>query len=1324
MTSTKIRPGPKISLPQKIGDIARSALYANKPDNWILGESPGDDFGYDFLVTAFDPTSQEAQCAFQIQLKGTTQQKARLQNKNVLSYGFNRSTLNLWHRSGFAVIVAIVDLVDTTDQKEASVCYHLANYDLQDILPSLPVDQDVVFLHVPRNQVVHKDLDILPLILPYLDEIGYGQQLARERRRAEGSLSPDIIISKRANSEDGNSLDYEVTSDEVEVLIAASAHKVVLQAALVALRAGEYDQVLEICPDPTKESSETEAKDTAISAYLRSLAFDAIGDSDSAQTQITLALSLQPNCDDIVAAASHQRLKAIEPGDISTSLLVDLLRELEGFSGLSVSIVKAKLHALLGDFESARKTLAPFPYHKIAIDEIVVSVVEQAWDKVLDGVDTAKEISTLRPKQRLWLDGLAARAHFELALKDVERPESGDFIIPSTGFPQIDYERLRLAYQVSKRAMQAAQRLNWPTDIKYILDIYPISATILGYSTEAMPLLASLGLTRASVTAIREVVSKMAVQLDQPEIVLQLARNKGDSAEFQDELSIVAMAYLKANLVDKALEIATDHYLSNSNSTDIYLTTLLSLGIAASSTLNHQLVEKIRSRLASDDGEAKHYLAILNSAIMVQQNFLQRFDAISELHSYWSDNAHPPVLGFHLLLNINPTIEKEAKFFVEIAEELELHSSLSSDALADYGQALLALGRTHEAVLKLRSALARFNENPKLRSILGVALEANGQSSEAFEIFEQLLDEGKASETARRYFVEIATRMGFFEVAEKQVRAAYSKAESREHKLKLLNTLFQLLLAEGNNPQQLEEVAWEYGRLANQSDEREEGIFLQEYLVATLRENLIISEERIDEFRHRLDAYNLKFPDSSFLWRAEIPSEGPPEAILTALNEAIGLTDEDIENAKATERKMDRGSLQVPFSWRPCGFLKNISDVFMLWEVRKDAPIERAALHFSSNVAGYSRKQPQDVGASDAVLSLTSLLLLDELNLLELVLNTFPRLIIARSTLVTLQNARNTFTGGWGGDKATRIIEQLQRQFSKISHPPYHSEELKRGFPAWYYEEKKAVEQQNTFYFSDDIVETFLVCGPFDQAKSSMSTIDFLTWADQQAGIITPSKVADIIGQMTSLKVMALNVEMRYFIASIPQSLNEATSKEQAEVILQSANTYNFILKAVWHHFKPFEELLSHFSTIMSYLLEKGKANDEVLISLWLHWIGTVRFQTKPNIPLITKITHAFLRILSRLDTPEETVSKLWQSYWSALGRGLGVDLNAAEDYVGIENVAILLGSLRAQVEHETLATTLFEKAKLGLVPGTQLEGLFSSRYVDSMAKKVIENQK
>ena len=1025
MTAKITRKGLGLSHAQKIGDLARSALYANKPDNWQLGEIGGDDFGYDFQVIAFDPEGEGAQCAFNIQLKGTTQKKARLADGRCLSYPFDRTTLNLWHRSGFAVLVVIVDLIETQDQKIATVHYHFANHDLDDILPTLPTDQETVRLHVPTNQLVHKDLDILPVVLPYLDEVADARQVSRDRRRAGGAAAPDRMSIGTAAPNASVPLSHGLAGDEIETLINMSPKRAELQAALAALRSGDYESVLELCPHPSEETLQEERQDTAIAAHLRSMALEAVGNSKSANVLTILAMSLLPDCDGIVAADAQKQLEAIEFGDKGQQARNKLLESLVFHSGASVTSVKAKILALNGDFERAREILKPFPPEQVATTEIVVSIVERAWGRALAEVTTARELTALRPKQRLWLDMLEARVQFELAFRAVPRPADGDFIIPSTGLPQVDYDRLRLAYYASRSAMLAAQRLNWPADIKYVLDVFQISAMLLGYIAEAMPFMAALGQARAAVTMIREVVAKIAVQNDQPEIALQLGERAGSSPNFEHEASVMAVAALKAGQIDKALEFVTDDFLSDTSSKDVYLTSLLVLGMTANSTLRTDLLERIRTRLDRNT-EARHYRAILDSIILVQQSPLQRPAAIQKLHAYWSENGRPTVVGYHLLNNTDSLREDEAKLFVEVAESLEIENSLGQEQLTDYGQSLLTVGRADKAVTKLRSASSRFRSDPKIQSLLGIALEINGQSPEAFKLFEQLLNEGKASDTARRYFVNIAVRMGFFGRAEKQVRAAYAKASARDHKLRLLNTLFQLLIAEGKRPEQIEEVAWEYGRQANQSDDREEGIFLQEYFMATLREDLKIKEGRVDEFRWRLDAYCERFPNSKFLRRAQVPTDGPPQAMLAALQEATGLTNEEIEKGNAIERKMDHGALEVPFSWRPRRFLRNIPDLFMLWEIRKRAPIERAALHFRTSITGYDRTVPKNIDTCEPVLSLTSLLLLDELGLLALVLNTFPRLVVARATLIVLQQARNTFTSSWGHEKAARIIEWLQ----------------------------------------------------------------------------------------------------------------------------------------------------------------------------------------------------------------------------------------------------------------------------------------------------------
>lgn len=1323
MDEYTIKKGPGLAPPQKIGDLARSALYANKPDDWFLGEQPGDDFGYDFQAIAFDPNGQGAQCAFNIQLKGTTQKASKLADGTALTYPFNKSTLNLWHRSGFAVLVVIVDLTETQDPKSAPVHYHFANYDLQEILPTLPDDQQTVRLHVPRDRVVHQHLDILPEVLPYLDEIASAQREHRERRRAAGTTTPDSMSLGAADA--SASIGPTSFSDEIETLIEASANPIELKAALTALRTGDYERVLEYCPPPTADFCHSQPKDASIIAYLRSMAFDALGNSDAARELIRQAALLAPDCDSFIGAVAQKQLETIEFGEAGQHARDELLQSIEHHTGPSVTTVKAKILALDRDFTGARVKLEGFPRDKIVTVEIAVSIIERNWNRALTEVATARELPTLKPRQRLSLDLFEARARFEQAFQAVPRPAEGEFIIPSTGLAHIDYDSLRLAYDAGMAAMMAAQRLNWPSEVQYVLDVFPLAAMLLGHVADAMPLLAAVGLARAEVTPIREIVAKLAVQYDQPEIALQLKQRAGASAPFEHEDAVMAVAALKAGHIGKALNFVSDDFLADPSSKDVYLTSLALLGMAANSTLEAALFEKIRARL-DIDANARHWGAILDSAVSVQQSPLRRPEAIRKLHAYWTENGRPNNVGYHLLTNTDPQSEDEAQLFLEVAQSLEVENDFGNEQLADYGQALLTLGKAEEAVAKLRSASNRFRDDPKILSLLGVALEISGQSAEAFELFEQLLNSGKASELARRYFVEIAARMGFFERAEEHVRAAYAATTDRRRKLHLLNTLFQLLLAEGKRPEETAEIAWEYGKQANQSDEREEGIFLQEYLVATLPETLPIRQDRLEEFRRRLDAYAERFPKSKYLWRADVPSDGPPEAMVAALKEAVGLTDADIQNANATERKMDRGALEVPFSWRPRRFLQNVSDVFMLWEIRKSAPLERAAMHFRANVADYDRGTPQDLYDREAVLSLTSLLLLDELGLLELVTKTFPHLVVARATLVALQEARSAVAGGWGRGRATRIMGQLQQSFSKISHPPQAGNEDVHGvIPAWHEEEKRAMGHPRRVYFSDDIVETFLVCtgGENILHKPSISTVEFMTWADKTAHVVSPHQVADVIGHMTRLKVMSVTIEQHYLIAAIPDALNKATSQAQAEAAWHDAETLRSILDGVWTHFSAFEELRNHFAGNISYLLT-ASANEEVLVSLWLRWLGTVRFQPKPNYPAIDKMLAAFVAILAQLPENKDAVSLHWHSFWTALHRGLGAELDRPEDRLAIEGVAKMLGRGRAKKETEATAAVQFEKAKLGLEAGTEREEWFTAQYIESMVQAELVERK
>lgn len=1316
--------GPGTSPAQRIGENARSALYANKPELWALSDKGGLDFGYDLeahVIAAADSDYEGVQVLLSIQLKGTTQPQARSADKRTISHSFCRRTLNLWHNSGIPIVVAIADLIDDQDPKTAKVFYRFINPDLDEILSALPREQKSVTLGVSVEQEIHRKLDILPVVRPYLDELQDLRRLQREKSKAAGTAGP----SMPGTSVQQVGSDFAAASaagDEIDALV-DDLESPELKAGLGSYRSGDYERTLAVVPRPTEEHIAAAPASAAVAAYLRGRAFEAVGAVEKSEEMLALAWQLLPKNDDIAAAFGQRRLNTIDLGPHGRPAREGLLSLLDKHGGPSVACLKAKLYALEGDFERARGLLARLTENKSATTFVVVSVLERSWKRALSEVESGRSITTLTDRGRYWLDVLEARSHFELALEGVARPEDKPFVIPASGMAGIDYWQLQFAYDASLRAMLAAQRLGWPVDTQYLLDVFPASAMLLGHATDALPLLIALALARPKVTTIREVASKFAIQLDRADVVIELAELGRGSEPFEHEQAVMAVASYKSGNLARAFSYITPEFLSDSSSDDVYLTSLLMMGTAAQASLRNDVLEKIKARLNADE-VSRHYGAILECAVKVGSSLLQRPAAIRGLYEYWKENGRPKVVGYNLLTNADPTDLDQAGMVVEIGYDLNPAESLDAEHTADLGQALLNLDRPVEAVEILEVACKRFRDEPRLQSLLGIALELTGQPAKAFELIERLLASGEATESARRYFVQIALRMGYLERAEEQVRAAYAKAQKRERRLQHLNTLFQVLLAMGNRATDVESIAWEYGKVANKDDEREEGLFLQQYIVATLPKEPPVPPERLAEFRDRIQAYTERFPESRYFWQAKIPTEGPPEALQAALQQAAGITAEEVAGREAVERRMDAGLLQVPFSWRPRRFLRNIPDAFMLWEVRKAAPLERAGLHFSCSVDGFDRGTPRaDLKQFEVVVSLTSLMVLDEIGLLDVVLDQFDRIVVARSTLIALQAAKNPLSSGWGYARADRIIGALQRRFAKVSHPPYLPESKQKGLPEWYHEDKAAMADGKRLYLADDIVEAAVVCGVGDATKPSMSTVDFLNWADKEE-VLDPYQIADALGQLARLKIGGLRVEQRYLVAAIPDSLQEASDAKAAGAAMEHAESLRSILDGIWDSSIPFETLLSHFAQTLAYLISKGNAREEVLVAFWLRWLAAVRFQVRPKETAMGKLAIAFVSSLSLLPVDGEAVTRLWRALWTTVNRGLGKELREPEDIASAKSVAAVLGRGTADPEAAETAGAMFRKARSGLQQDTDVDTAFHAAYIDAAAKYAMEQRK
>jgi hypothetical protein len=226
--------GPGVTDSQQIGIDAQSTLHANKPLLWDLGAISGSDFGVDFQFTLFDSGGAGGQYYCNVQLKGTTLAKSRIQEGKYLSYGFDRTTLNIWHNSGLAIFVTIADLIDSRDPKEAKIDYLLANPELEVALSGLPPKQQKVTLRVPTSQLVHRHLDILPDVRRYFEEIREAVQILRARKRASGETPPIPGSMERRAADHGANLDVSTAGDSIEILVQSLAGRKDLERALSA----------------------------------------------------------------------------------------------------------------------------------------------------------------------------------------------------------------------------------------------------------------------------------------------------------------------------------------------------------------------------------------------------------------------------------------------------------------------------------------------------------------------------------------------------------------------------------------------------------------------------------------------------------------------------------------------------------------------------------------------------------------------------------------------------------------------------------------------------------------------------------------------------------------------------------------------------------------------------------------------------------------------------------------------------------------------------------------------------------------------------------
>ncbi|WP_435013172.1 DUF4365 domain-containing protein [Xanthomonas arboricola] len=1313
------RPGRGKS--QLIGQDAVSAFSSSRPRRWAINGNSDADYGIDYLVTSFNE-NELADHVFQVQLKGTTVKSSRLADGITFSYGFDRSTLNLWHSTITPVVVVIADFIDGQDPKTAPVYYKFVSPELDEVLGGKDEDQASVVIRIPRNQVLTRELDLSSEIEKYLAEYRDARRQIREQSESSGDRIPQSPYTIPKIKDVAGTHDRVIDLGDVglEELIKTLTSSEELGAAFVAIRQGDVLRALGETKGFVANRDLATELEQGLAEFLRFQALSLAGRNIEAKQHLNSASSLAPEVDAIRGALAQQELDAIAFGEEGAASRAELITKLESATGPSCRIVLSKLQALERNFSGARATLEGVPVLAATIPKITTTIVEGDWPRVIDEVAIGISTPGITKLQELTLFIFEARARFQLAMGELEWPDDGELTIPPSGLPGMHLDQLNNAYELCEKALLIAHGLNWPTVIGYIMDVVAISTMTLGRIDKMMPTLASLGLARAHDDQIRPAITRLALNADQPALVVQMREKAGSTELSADEELTVGVAACQMGNPVLGFKYVEAVDLATLRDSDSCLASLLMIGVAAHAASRVDILSKVTRRL-NETERSKPFAAMLGATVAVKNSALSRTDALSELMAQWEDLGRPDPIARHIILNSDATSLEEAERVILVGTHMSGHAVLDDDQVLALGRAYLTKADYESAIDVLSSGYDQY-QGPRLKSLLGVALELGGRPGQAFQVFSELVDSGMASESTWRYFVNGAVRFGLTEKAETLVRGQLMVTTNRDKRLQLFAMLYQIESLSKGRSDVLWGIANQYGAIANRDSEKEEGMFLQFALMSSAggaREEIKAGS---DELRERITAFLGKFPESKYFRSFELPDSNDAASLIDALNSALGITPDDQARHHATMRALERGELPVPFTWRPQKFLRNASDVLTLWHLSKSVPIENAAWHFNTLAEGIERKLPQNLQSKSVVVSLLSLLVLEELGMLELALDAFQTIVVARGTLIALQNARGLTGTGIGRDCAARILTALTGRLDRIRHPHLPPAEAPDNGRLWHDEESLAMRASDSVYYCDDILESIMVCHDNDGEQvrdgCSMSTVDLLAMMNL-AGEVSDTFVSEKLARLVDLKI-GIAIEQRYLLSAADEDFLNVDSWASI-----SANDIQHcvlarLLNGVWSPSKSLEQLLDHFAGLAADLLGSGRTNLGPIYLVWERWIAATRLQEKPRMLPLQKVTVAFIATAQKLQD-RGALAILWKSFWDVIGyANVAPDQRDDPDVVGTRAVAMKLGQLHGKKGGNEVAD-LSAKIRSALSDNSQLEGIYASYYVESSANAAIK---
>ncbi len=1191
---------PIVDKNRLISEASKLLFDLHRPSSWHVVEISGDgDFGFDILVH-FEVVGG-IRHIFLIQLKGTVSPDL-IEAGQKISFTLKRRTLNLYAQATVAVMlaVAVVSLDETGKlvPNESHIHWQWISEELSRLRGSpTALDESnagATNVHVPIEQHLHARLDIrahlerrldiaqsavsLEDILSQAASVGTGQpviaQLAEAARRRPAALFAWITAD---NPEQDNEL--PAAAHEIRALL-RTGNTVQAESALRMLMPNGFG-----------------ASPAQRSAYLilQAKALVQHGDRAGSLPLFEEAYSVHATLENLLPLAEIRFLQAVDAQDsdrirgVSTTLA-----SAETDDGWALRL---RVHIALQEFDEAEACLARISQEKRLLPRLVLLSSRGQWQDAIAVARAAESDATTSTNDLTSVQLIAARAAWSAATMTAQTRE-GSEELPLSGAIGTQIAPACEAWEMALKALEGLKQQNWPPNIELITPIVCGVAGVLGQQARALEWLIGAAAHRPQYKGLQHDVELLAIGAHEPEAALTANLRQDTTIDvLTRRTSLLFEMRRYADCLDAALATARSGDAPTERSPMAVAT-----GFAAAHRIGRHVEAQELKQVLVSRPEWAEYLSFSEFARLSHVNPGGE-EPLNALRAGLETHPQSWLLLANLFSNLDVSEPAAATEAIELARQLRNKALFNIHEATRLVAAHTTLKNWAEAANEATQALLRFKDDERLLSMGAVAQEMLGHTGAAWAMLSRALQVGTNRISVVHNYMGLALRLGRIDAVRAAIDRLLALVSDRKERLELLR-LSALIYFQQERSNEAIGAAKAVGELVDPTNEKEEGIYINLVMAVTVNAPTV-EDAFLQDYQRRIDVFCTTWPESRLFRRMSLPMKGPEGAqdLHDLLDPLVGDSRARMREFEMREQQARSGELPVPFIVRPGFVLHYIGDAFLLWHIAMRSKPEDHQFHLNIASADDLPRSPE-ASRDTPLLDLTSLLVLDSLDLFDLVFSVFRRVAVPSLTVGFIsQHAQGLLTSATTMEKAQSILGRINHWIDRIEQPSTQRARTRGVISASSLLREYADLANGHAWLSycDDAITRAMIHGE-SKAARFFTTLDLLNaLCDERS--IQPHEVADALRKLHEWNV-AIEVEDRYLIASltgaVPEGFRGGASRRFDA--FQAHQPFTTLSRAIWHPGKSARDLVRHMAHLLTSMLHKGGSDLDSVAAVLASW--------------------------------------------------------------------------------------------------------------------------